>query len=150
MSSDLNLLGVCQVSCRHSEPTRCDLLDGGSSVPPFRIAPAAAPFVLSALSSIALPTQLVHCCRKSLVCLAGDGAIAHGTGAELLHNVLCVFDLFYWDRGPLLIADAQKPSQTTLPSQTIHFPVRLKISATDRKQQNTKLEILQQQQKMFS
>jgi len=93
---DLDLLGVCEVLCRHTEAAGSHLLDGRAGRTTV-LHNFKALRIFTALSSVRLAAQPVHCNGQRGMCLHGNRAVGHGACSEALDDCGCRLDLFQWD-----------------------------------------------------
>ena len=94
---DLQLVGVDEIVCRHTEPSAGHLLHRAAAQIAVGVALEAL-FVFAALAGVRHAAKTVHRNRQRLVRLLADGAVAHGAGCEALHDLLGWLDFFDRDR----------------------------------------------------
>ena len=108
---DLQFVGVREVPDGHPKPARGNLLDRralgitvGQWIKPLRI--------FAAFAGITLAAQTVHRNREALVCLGRDGAEAHRTGAETLHDLAGRLHFLNRDRAAIhAVLELHQPTQ---------------------------------------
>ena len=88
---DLNFLGGKQVFPGHAEAAGGHLLDGGIE------GRSEAGGQFAALAAVGAAAQTVHGLGHALVGLLGNGAVAHGPGAEAAHDAIRAFHFVQGD-----------------------------------------------------
>ena len=95
---DLDFACLGEVEAGDTETTGCHLLDGTVLRVTLLIGPGVAFFIFTAFTGVRLTADAVHGDGEGFVRLFGDGAIAHGTCLEPLHDRIDGFDFFDWHR----------------------------------------------------
>ena len=103
---DLDVLGVGQVQAGHAETAGGDLLDRGAAL---RVQQAV--HVFAAFTGVGLGAQPVHGDCEGFVGFLGDGAVAHRSGGEALHDAGNRLDFLKRHGGAQGVLELQEPTQ---------------------------------------